>query len=58
MADMDEMIMEISVFSFRIIISAEPFTEHTHTHTQFVAWQLLWFLTESSVTGFYTVFSN
>jgi len=56
MADMDEMIMEISVFSFRIIISAEPFTEHTHT--QFVAWQLLWFLTESSVTGFYTVFSN
>lgn len=26
MADMDEMIVEISVFSFRIIISAEPFT--------------------------------
>jgi hypothetical protein len=31
MAVMDETPMEISVFSFRIIISAEPFTEHTHT---------------------------
>jgi hypothetical protein len=31
MAVMDEMTIGISVFSFRIIISAEPFTEHTYT---------------------------
>jgi hypothetical protein len=33
MAVMDETTIGMSVFSFRIIISAEPFTEHTYTHT-------------------------
>jgi hypothetical protein len=31
MAVMDETTIGISVFSFRIIISSEPFTENTHT---------------------------